>query len=223
MEIPYSPEMVQAVWLSTGGTILAGRRALQDGISINLGGGFHHAFPEHGEGFCVLHDVAIAIRKLQSENAIRRAMTVDLDVHHGNGTAFIFARDSSVLTFSMHQEKNYPLKKPPSDLDIALEDGCGDEPYLHLLRQNLFHALTAFTPDIIFYLAGADPYREDQLGGLSMTKRGLHERDLVIMAIAREQRIPVAVTLAGGYARRIEDTVDIHVATVRAAQEIQRD
>ncbi|OFV96742.1 MAG: histone deacetylase, partial [Acidobacteria bacterium RIFCSPLOWO2_02_FULL_60_20] len=145
MEIPYSPEMVRAVWLCAGGSILAARRALSDGMAINIGGGFHHAFPGHGEGFCVIHDVAIAIRKLQMDGAIRRAMTVDLDVHHGNGTAFIFARDNTVCTFSMHQENNYPLEKPPSDIDIHLPDGSGDESYLHLLRQNLHHALSEFS------------------------------------------------------------------------------
>ena len=220
MEIPYSPEMVRAVWLCAGGSILAARRALSDGMAINIGGGFHHAFPGHGEGFCVIHDVAIAIRKLQMDGAIRRAMTVDLDVHHGNGTAFIFARDNSVCTFSMHQENNYPLEKPPSDIDIHLPDGSGDESYLHLLRQNLHHALSEFSPDLIFYLAGADPYCEDQLGGLSLTKAGLRERDRVVMSFARERNIPVAVTLAGGYARRLEDTIEIHVGTVRSAQEL---
>ena len=220
MEIPYSPEMVRAVWLCAGGSILAARRALLDAIAINIGGGFHHAFPGHGEGFCVIHDVAIAIRKLQMDGAIRRAMTVDLDVHHGNGTAFIFARDNTVCTFSMHQENNYPLEKPPSDIDIHLPDGSGDESYLHLLRQNLHHALSEFSPDLIFYLAGADPYCEDQLGGLSLTKAGLRERDRVVMSFARERNIPVAVTLAGGYARRLEDTIEIHVGTVRSAQEL---
>jgi acetoin utilization deacetylase AcuC-like enzyme len=214
--------MVRAVWLCAGGSILAGRRALAEGVAANIGGGFHHAFPEHGEGFCVLNDVAIAIRTLQREGAIRQAMTVDLDVHHGNGTAFIFARDSSVCTFSMHQERNYPLEKPPSDFDIHLPDGCEDDSYLHLLRQSLHHALSSFAPDLIFYLAGADPYREDQLGGLSLTKAGLLERDGVVLAFARERRIPVAITLAGGYARRVEDTVDIHVATIRAARESAR-
>ena len=168
----------------------------------------------------MIHDVAIAIRKLQMDGAIRRAMTVDLDVHHGNGTAFIFARDNSVCTFSMHQENNYPLEKPPSDIDIHLPDGSGDESYLHLLRQDLLHALSEFSPDLIFYLAGADPYCEDQLGGLSLTKAGLRERDRVVMSFARERNIPVAVTLAGGYARRLEDTIDIHVGTVRSAQQL---
>src|SRR3989338_4633997 len=217
MEIPYSPELVRAAWLCAGGSILAGRRALADGVAFNMGGGFHHAFPGHGEGFCVIHDVAIAIRKLQTEGSIQRALTVDLDVHHGNGTSFIFARDNSVFTFSMHQEHNYPLEKPPSDLDIHLPDGCEDEQYLHLLRENLHHALSAFHPDLIFYLAGADPYREDQLGGLALTKQGLQERDRIVLAMARERNVPVAVTLAGGYAHRLEDTVGIHMGTVRAA------
>ena len=217
MEVPYSPGLVQAVWLCAGGSILAGRRALADGVAVNLGGGFHHAFPGHGEGFCVIHDVAIAIRKLQAEGAIARALTVDLDVHHGNGTAFTFARDGSVFTFSMHQEHNYPFEKPPSDLDVNLPDGCEDEQYLHLLRENLHHALSVFRPDLVFYLAGADPYREDQLGGLALTQAGLQERDRIVFAMAREQNVPVAVTLAGGYARRLEDTIAIHMGTVQAA------
>jgi acetoin utilization deacetylase AcuC-like enzyme len=222
LEIPYSPELVRAVWLSAGGSILAGRRALADGAAVNIGGGFHHAFPGHGEGFCVIHDVAIAIRKLQAEGVIQKAMTVDLDVHHGNGTAFLFARDRSVFTFSMHQENNYPPEKPPGDLDVGLPDGCDDEQYLHLLRQNLDHALSAFHPDLIFYLAGADPYREDQLGGLSLTLEGLRERDRIVFRMARERKIPAAATLAGGYARRLEDTIAIHVATTCAAMEIMQ-
>ena len=217
MEVPYSPELVQAVWLATGGSILAGRRALAEGVAVNLGGGFHHAFPAHGEGFCIIHDVAIAIRKLQTEGAIERAMTVDLDVHHGNGTAVIFARDSSVFTFSMHQEHNYPFGKPPSDLDVNLPDGCEDEPYLHLLQENLRRALSIFRPDLIYYLAGADPYREDQLGGLALTLEGLRERDQIVFVTARDQNVPVAVTLAGGYARRLADTVAIHAGTVQEA------
>ena len=219
LEIPCSPQLIRAVWLSAGGTILAGQCALSNGIAVNIGGGFHHAFPDHGEGFCVLNDVAIAIRKIQKEGLIQRAMTVDLDVHHGNGTAVIFARDDSVFTFSMHQANNYPLEKPPSDLDIHLPDGCEDEPYLHLLRENLHHVLSVFHPDLIFYLAGADPYREDQLGGLSLTLEGLRERDRIVFAMARERNIPVAVTLPGGYAHNVEDTVAIHVGTIRAALE----
>lgn len=217
MEVPYSPELVQAVWLAAGGSVLAGRRALADRVAVNIGGGFHHAFPGYGEGFCVIHDVAVAIRKLQADGAIERALTVDLDVHHGNGTSFIFARDESVFTFSMHQEHNYPFEKPPSNLDVHLPDGCPDEQYLDLLRENLYHALSVFQPDLIFYLAGADPYREDQLGGLALTMAGLQERDQIVFTMARERNIPVAVTCAGGYARSVEDTIAIHVGTVRAA------
>ena len=221
MEIPYSPEMIRAVWLCAGGSTLAGRRALTDGIAVNLGGGFHHAFPSHGEGFCAIHDVAIAIRKLQAEDAIGKAMTVDLDVHHGNGTAAIFtrARDDSVYTFSMHQESNYPFEKPPGNLDVPLHDGCGDEEYLGLLRQNLQRALSEFQPDLIFYLAGADPYCEDQLGGLSLTLAGLRERDRMVFQMARAKGVPVAVMLAGGYAARVDDTVAIHVGTVQVGRE----
>jgi acetoin utilization deacetylase AcuC-like enzyme len=222
MEIPYSPELVRAVWLATGGSILAGRRALADGVAVNIGGGFHHAFPGYGEGFCAIHDVAIAIRKLQTEGAIARAMTVDLDVHHGNGTAAIFARDATVFTFSMHQENNYPFEKPPGDLDIHLPDGCGDEMYLGLLRENLRKALTAFQPDLIFYLAGADPYREDQLGGLALTLEGLRARDRIVFAMAREFNAPVAVALAGGYARNVEDTIAIHAGTIHEAASLWR-
>ena len=218
MEIPYSPEMIRAVWLCAGGSTLAGRQAITEGMAINLGGGFHHAFPAHGEGFCVIHDVAIAIRKLQAEGVIARAMTVDLDVHHGNGTAAIFARDDSVYTFSMHQENNYPFEKPPGTLDVPLRDGCEDKEYLGLLRQNLRRALDEFEPELIFYLAGADPYCEDQLGGLSLTLAGLRERDRTVFQMARAKKIPVAVTLAGGYAARVGDTVAIHVGTIEAAR-----
>ena len=222
MEIPYSPELVSAVWLATGGSILAGRRALGQGVAVNIGGGFHHAFPGHGEGFCAIHDVAVAIRRLQADNAIARAMTVDLDVHHGNGTAAIFAGDDSVFTFSMHQENNYPFEKPPSDLDVHLPDGCEDEAYLRLLRENLAKALAAFQPDLIYYVAGADPYREDQLGGLALTLEGLRERDRTVFTMAREHKVPVAVVLAGGYARNVDDTIAIHVGTVEEATRIQR-
>jgi acetoin utilization deacetylase AcuC-like enzyme len=218
MEIPYSPEMVRAAWLSTGGSILAARLATQNGAAVNIGGGFHHAFPAHGEGFCAIHDVAIAIRKLQAENKIATAMTVDLDVHQGNGTAHIFAQDSSVFTFSMHQHENYPYEKPPSDIDVNLRDGCGDEEYLTLLWEKLARALWDFRPDLIFYIAGADPYCEDQLGGLALTMDGLRQRDEIVLRMAREKKIPVAVTLAGGYAVRVEDTVAIHVETIKAAK-----
>ncbi len=217
MEIPYSPEMVRAAWLSAGGSILAARQALAEGIAANIGGGFHHAFPAHGEGFCAIHDVAIAIRRLQADQAIQTAMTVDLDVHQGNGTAYIFGNDDSVFTLSMHQQENYPYEKPPSDIDINLPDGCGDEEYLALLRDNLAKALWKFHPDLLFYVAGADPYCEDQLGGLSLSMAGLRKRDETVFRMARQQKVPVAVTLAGGYAVRVEDTVAIHVGTIQAA------
>ncbi len=219
LEIPYSPELVRAVWLSAGGSILAGRLALEDGSAVNLGGGFHHAFPDHGEGFCVLHDVAIGIRRLQKDKAIERAMTVDCDVHDGNGTADIFAADATVFTLSIHQLNNYPVPKPPSNLDINLADGVEDEEYLAELEHGLDHALQDFQPDILYYVAGADPYREDQLGGLKLTLHGLEQRDRLVFRKARAKNIPVVVTLAGGYARHVEDTVRIHVTTVRVAKE----
>jgi acetoin utilization deacetylase AcuC-like enzyme len=219
LEIPYSPELVRAVWLSAGGSILAARLALQDGACANIGGGFHHAHPDHGEGFCVLNDVAIAIRCLQKEQAIERAMTVDVDVHQGNGTAAIFAGDPSVFTLSIHQVNNYPYPKPPSSLDINLADGVGDEEYLRELAAGLDKSLAEFQPELIMYVAGADPYREDQLGGLKLTLEGMEKRDRLVFEKARAKNIRVAVTLAGGYARRIEDTVTIHANTIRVAKE----
>ncbi|MGD0695143.1 MAG: histone deacetylase [Terriglobia bacterium] len=219
LEVPYSPELVRAVWLCAGGSILAGREALRNAAAVNLGGGFHHAFPDHGEGFCVIHDVAIAIRSLQKDQAIRRAMTVDCDVHHGNGTSAIFAADPSVFTFSIHQERNYPYPKPPSSLDINLHDGVEDEEYLAELEHGLDQSLAKFQPDLIFYLAGADPYREDQLGGLKLSLHGLELRDRMVFEKARAKNIPVAVTLAGGYAWRVNDTILIHCNTIRIAKE----
>ena len=222
LEIPYSPELIRAVWLCAGGSILAGRLALQDAVAVNVGGGFHHAYPDHGEGFCVLHDVAIAIRRLQKDKAIERAMTVDCDVHQGNGTAAIFGGDHTVFTFSIHQENNYPYPKPPSTLDINLTDGVEDDAYLHALGKGLDSALAEFTPDLIFYIAGADPYRHDQLGGLRLTLEGLGQRDRLVFEKAKAKKIPVAVTLAGGYARRVEDTVQIHTNTIRVAKEFAK-
>lgn len=217
MEIPYSRKMVEAFWLATGGTILAGRRALSDGIAINLGGGFHHAFPGHGEGFCAIHDVAIAIRRLLADRAIERALVVDCDVHHGNGTAAIFANEERVFTISFHQYNNYPTEKPPSDLDVHLEDGTGDSEYLLALSAKYIPAVERVKPQVVFYLAGADPYDQDQLGGLGLTIEGLKRRDQLILQAARRAGAGVAVTLAGGYARDVTDTVTIHCNTVRAA------
>jgi len=222
LEVPYSPELVRAVWLSVGGSILAGTFALEDGAAVNVGGGFHHAFPDHGEGFCVLNDVAIAIRRLQKAKVIERAMTVDCDVHQGNGTASIFAGDRNVYTLSIHQEHNYPYPKPPSSLDVNLPDGAGDAEYLAALTQALDHALAEFEPDLILYVAGADPYYDDQLGGLKLTLEGLEKRDRSVFEKAGGKNIPVAVTLGGGYARRLEDTVLIHTNTVRVAKEFAK-
>jgi acetoin utilization deacetylase AcuC-like enzyme len=220
LEIPVSESTVQAFWLAAGGSILAGRKALEDGFAANLSGGFHHAYPGHGEGFCMLHDVAIAIRTLQAKGDIRTAMTVDTDVHHGNGTAAIFANDAGVFTLSIHQENNYPVPKPPSDQDIGLEDGTGDAEYLDALEKGLIHSLKTMTPDLIFYVGGADPYREDQLGGLALTLEGLQKRDRLVFEHARRRGIPVASTMAGGYARRVADTVRIHVNTIIAARDV---
>ena len=211
--------MIEACWLAAGGSILAGQKALQDGWSANIGGGFHHACPDHGEGFCVIHDVAIAIRRLQSDKAIERAMVIDTDVHHGNGTAAIFAADEKVFTLSIHQLHNYPFVKPPSTMDINLPDGVGDEDYLAILEKHLHKAFSELSPQIIFYVAGADPYREDQLGGLALTMDGLARRDALVMDYARRNKCPLVITLAGGYARRVEDTVAIHVGTIVSARD----
>ena len=222
LEIPYSRETVRAFWLAAGGSILAGRRALENGFAANLTGGFHHAYAGHGEGFCMIHDVAIAIRRLQADGAIRTAIVVDTDVHQGNGTAAIFSGDSSVFTLSIHQENNYPLPKEFSDLDIGLRDRTGDDEYLARLEKGLIASLEKFQPDIAFYVGGADPYREDQLGGLALTIDGLEARDRLVFEQLRKRGVPIAMTLAGGYARRVEDTVRIHVNTIRVAAEIAR-
>lgn len=222
LEIPYSPELVEAVWLAAGGSILAGQCALRDGFGANLGGGFHHAYPDHGEGFCAIHDVAVAIRRLQADKAIRKTMVVDTDVHHGNGTAAIFRDDPSVFTISIHQENNYPAHKPPSSVDLHMMDRVDDEEYLRALVPAVQKALDEFRPDLMFYIGGADPFCEDQLGGLSLSKRGLLERDSRVLEEARRRGVPAATTLAGGYARRVEDTVRIHVNTILAAQEAAR-
>jgi acetoin utilization deacetylase AcuC-like enzyme len=255
MEIPYSPELVRAFWLAAGGSILAAEHALQDCVALNIGGGFHHAFPDHGEGFCMIHDVAVAVRRMQREDKIRTAMIVDCDVHHGNGTAAIFASTrvpseplpstaaptvgsaagqsrtgpshrekthhaGDVFTISLHQHNNYPAWKPPSSIDVDLPDGIGDDDYLAWLDNALSSGLRQFEPDLICYIAGADPYREDQLGGLALTLEGLKVRDELLFRIARARNIPAMVTYAGGYARNVKDTVTIHCNTVIAAREV---
>lgn len=219
LEIPYSRPTVEAFWLAAGGTILAARLALQTGIGYNVGGGFHHAYPDHGEGFCAINDIAVAIRRLQRDGAIQRAMVVDCDVHHGNGTAAIFAGDMSVFTLSIHQFNNYPTDKPPSSLDIHLPDGTGDADYLNRLGNGYRAALAMFQPELIVYVAGADPYYADQLGGLSLTFEGLQDRDRLVIHTARGKGIPVTIVLAGGYAESVEDTVTIHANTAAVAKE----
>jgi len=219
LEVPFSRQLRDAMWLCAGGTILTGRTALEHTVALHVGGGFHHAFPDHGEGFCLVNDIAVAIRWLMRHGDIRRAAVIDLDVHHGNGTAAIFADDADVFTLSIHQQNNYPAWKPPSDLDVGLADGTNDSEYLDALERSLPRALE-HEPDIVFYLAGADPYRYDQLGGLSLTMEGLRQRDDFVLEALAGRGIPVAVTLAGGYAVNHGDTVEIHCGTVRAAAAI---
>ncbi|GAC1661074.1 MAG: histone deacetylase [Candidatus Acidiferrum sp.] len=220
LEVPYSPQLARAVWLAAGGTILAAQCAMRDGFGANLSGGFHHAHAGHGEGFCAIHDVAVAIRRLQSDGAVRKAMVIDTDVHHGNGTAAIFRDDHSVFTLSIHQENNYPAYKPPSSLDLSMEDGAEEREYMAVLLPAVHESLDSFKPDIVFYIGGADPYCEDQLGGLSLTKVGLRDRDYRVFEAARRKKIPVVTTLAGGYARQVEDTVRIHIGTLLGARDI---
>ncbi len=248
MEIPYSPQVVDAFMLHTGGSVLAAELALKDGVAVNMGGGFHHAFPDHGEGFCMINDFAVAIRSLQKRGLIRRAMTVDCDVHQGNGTAVIFGnaarpaaplpsgsapvlghqpatnvrpgRVRDVFTISLHQEDNYPYVKPASSIDVGLPDGCNDADYLAWLDNALSSGLRQFEPELICYVAGADPYREDQLGGLNLSIEGLKRRDLLLFRAAQARGIPVMVTYAGGYAMQLEDTVTIHANTVAAAAQV---
>jgi acetoin utilization deacetylase AcuC-like enzyme len=222
LELPYSRQLVTASFLCAGGSILAARESLRRGVGINLGGGFHHAFPDHGEGFCVFNDVAIAIRALQHEGLIKRAAVIDLDVHQGNGTAAIFREDPSVFTLSMHDEDNYPAIKPPSDLDLGLDKGTGGPEYLETLERHLPAILDRHRPDLVAYVAGADPYEQDQLGGLKLTREDLRRRDRVVFETAAAREIPVASFLAGGYAARLEDTVGIHADMVEGAFQTAR-
>lgn len=245
MEIPYSSELVDAFWLAAGGSILAAQKALDDGLAFTIGGGFHHAFPNHGEGFCMIHDVAVAIRRMQKDGRIKRAMVVDCDVHQGNGTAAIFgnkqqvqrqlpswgatesrqarvteADTNDVFTISLHQANNYPAIKPPSSIDVNLPDHTGDDDYLAWLDNALSSGLRQFEPDLLCYVAGADPYKEDQLGGLDLTIEGLQRRDELVFKVAQARGIPVMVCYAGGYAQNVEDTITIHSNTVVAARDV---
>ena len=216
LEVPFSDDLREASVLCAGGTIRAGQLALAEGRAVHLGGGFHHAFADHGEGFCLLNDIAIAAAQLLAEGAAERIAVVDLDVHHGNGTAAIFADEPHVFTFSMHHQWNYPALKPPGDVDVGLEDGVGDKEYLGLLQEHLPRVFEEYGPQLVLYLAGADPYEGDQLGGLALTLEGLRARDELVLKTAAQAGVGVAVTLAGGYAIRASDTVAIHSATVEA-------
>ncbi len=242
MELPYSKALVEATLLGCGGTLAAARAALRDGVACAIGGGFHHAHHAHGEGFCMLHDVAIALGRLLHERTLSRAMVVDLDVHHGNGTAALFpalgqpqrhvdlgyaSMDGSlkpsaegVFTLSLHQQNNYPAYKPPSSLDVPLADGVGDGEYLGALDQALALAFARFQPQIVSYIAGADPFVEDKLGGLALSMEGLQQRDRAVFRMAQSAGVPVFSVYAGGYARRLEDTIAIHSNTVLAAAEV---
>jgi len=248
LEVPYSQGLVDAFWHQTGGSMVAAEQALRNNCCVHIGGGFHHAFPDHGEGFCLINDVAVAIRCLQRDGHIARAMVIDCDVHQGNGTAAIFGTGDpepfpraswatsllapkraanvktsatrDVFTLSLHQESNYPYWKPASSIDVNLPDGTTDAEYLEWLDVALKGAVERFEPELICYIAGADPYKGDQLGGLGMTIEGLKQRDLMVFNFARDNGFPVMATLAGGYAENPDDTVTIHVNTALAAKEV---
>jgi len=220
-ELPLTADVRTSYLAGTGGTILACQKALDTKIAVNIGGGFHHAFPDHAEGFCYTNDVAIAVRRLQKDNNLKKFFVIDCDLHQGNGTAFIFRDDDDVFTFSIHQEKNYPLKQR-SNLDIGLADRTSDTIYLAYVKKHVPKIMDEFAPDFVIYLAGADPYKYDQLGGLSLTIEGLRERDEFVMNECIKRSIPVGVLLAGGYAINTEDTVTIHCNTCKLAYEFWR-
>jgi len=222
LELPYSAEFFDLALLYVGGTITAAQKALEEGLAVHIGGGFHHAYTGHGEGFCVLNDVAVAVAKLKNDGDIQKAMVVDCDVHQGNGTASIFSKADDVFTYSIHQMDLYPADKPESSLDVGLWSGDGDEKYLTSLHDHIPRIYEEFQPDLIFYLAGADPYEKDQLGGLRISKEGLLERGRIVIGEARRLKIPIVVLLAGGYAFDVEDTVQIHLNTIKTAQRMKR-
>lgn len=215
---PWSPELVERSRRSVGGTLAACRAALEEGVGANLAGGTHHAFADRGEGFCVLNDAAIAARALQAEGSVERVLVADCDVHQGNGTAAIFRGDPTVFTFSIHGRRNYPFHKEESDLDVALEDGTGDREYLRSLDAALGEAFERAEPDLVIYVAGADPYAGDRLGRLALSREGLAKRDRRVLGECRRRRLPVAVVMAGGYAERVDDVVEIHLETLRSAR-----
>jgi len=217
---PWSPQMVERSRRSSGATLAASRAALADGIAVNLAGGTHHAFRDRGEGYCVFNDAAVAARTLQTEGLVQRVAIVDCDVHQGNGTASILTDDPTVYTFSVHAANNYPFDKETSDLDIELPDGTRDPDYLAAVERGVCTALSAAQPQLVIFLAGADPFEGDRLGRLKVSKRGLAQRDGLVLDLCRHAGIGVAVTMAGGYARRIEDCVDIHFTTVQTAAQM---
>ncbi len=217
--LPWSKSLVRRSFLACSGTINAARHALKNGVASNLAGGTHHAFPDRGEGFCVLNDVAVTIRVLQKENLAQRFLIVDCDVHQGNGTAFIFKDDADVFTFSMHGAKNYPLFKEKSTLDIELPDNTGDAEFLEVLNDSLSR-IFLHNPDLVFYLGGADPFEKDKLGRLGLTIEGLGRRDEAVLSFAKNKKIPIATTMSGGYAQDINDTVEIHCNTIRAVKKV---
>ena len=220
MELPYSPEVKLASFKAAGGTILATQIAVEENLGINIGGGFHHAFPDHGEGFCVLNDVAIALQNALDKKWIFRPCIVDLDLHQGNGNAYFFRNDKRVFTFSMHQLNNYPMIKPPGSIDVDLSDETADEEYHMLLKTNLDKIYDTHKPDICYYIAGADPYEDDLLGGLAITKEGLAERDRMVLEKAASHDTKMVIVLGGGYARNFQDTVEIHTTTIALAAKI---
>jgi acetoin utilization deacetylase AcuC-like enzyme len=217
MGFPWSPALLERSRRSVGATLGAAASALERGMGISLSGGTHHAFPDRGEGFCVFNDVAVASRAMQAQGRADRVVILDLDVHQGNGTAAIFRNDPTVFTLSVHGANNYPFRKEPSDLDLELADGAGDEEFLQVARDGVEGALGTGTFDLAFFLAGADPFKGDRLGRLAVTKEGLQRRDRLVLEACREAGLPVAVVMSGGYASPVEDTVDIHFATVRMA------
>ena len=219
---PWSGRMVERSRRASGGTVGACLAALEDGFAANLAGGTHHAFAHRGEGYCVFNDSAIAARAAQAAGLVERVLVVDTDVHQGNGTAAILAGDPSVFTFSIHGEKNFPFHKERSDLDVPLPDGADDEAYLGALRPGLERALQESRPQLAIYLAGADPFADDRLGRLSITKAGLAERDRLVLEYCQERDVPVAVTMAGGYSENVGDIVDVHFASISRAARMAR-
>lgn len=217
LELPFSPEVLRFFLLMTGGTVQTVKEALRSGLAVHLGGGFHHAFPDHGEGFCLFNDIAVAIETIKRAGEIKRPMVVDCDLHQGNGTAFIFSKKDYVFTFSIHQMDIYPSEKPPSSLDVGLWSGDDDLAYLKALSPHFPRIYQEYRPDLVVYLAGADPYRKDLLSGLEVSAEALKKRDRIVIENARKLKIPVAIVLGGGYTAEVEETVGIHLNTIKAA------